>query len=76
MTRHGCDANSVQWDWAGDRRGGNGAVNNTDLALLRSAFGTVSGGANYVDFLDFKGDGAINNTDLFQFRARFGSTLP
>ena len=54
---------------------GDAAVNNTDLAAFRAAFGTVAGDPNYRAFLDFNGDGAINNTDLAQFRARFGTTI-
>ena len=55
---------------------GDKAVNNTDLAAFRTAFGTVNGDANYSSLLDFNGDGAINNTDLAQFRSRFGTVLP
>jgi probable HAF family extracellular repeat protein len=71
----GGDQSSTLFRLFGDING-DGAVNNTDLALFRSAFGTVNGNASYVDFLDFNGDGAINNTDLAQFRSRFGTILP
>lgn len=55
---------------------GDKAVNGLDLAVFRSAFGTVSSDPNYVPALDFDGDGAINSTDLTQFRNRFGVILP
>ena len=55
---------------------GDRAVNNTDLAAFRTAFGATAGQPGYLDYLDFNGDGAINNTDLAQFRVRFGTILP
>jgi len=53
---------------------GDGAVNNTDLAALRSAFGTIL--ITSLSPFDVNGDGAVNNTELAAFRARFGTVLP
>ena len=55
---------------------GDKAINGFDLTAFRNAFGSTSGDAAYVSFLDFTGDGAINGNDLTQFRSRFGVTLP
>jgi hypothetical protein len=55
---------------------GDRAVNGTDFALFRGAFGTTAGNPAYLAYLDFDGDGAINGLDFAQFRTRFGTTLP
>jgi len=55
---------------------GDATVNGFDLGAFRSAFGAVTGDANYLDYLDFDGGGAINGLDLGQFRSRFGVVLP
>jgi len=54
---------------------GDRAVNGLDLAVFRTAFGTSTGNAAFVEFLDFNADGAINGLDLPEFRNRFGTTL-
>jgi hypothetical protein len=55
---------------------GDKAVDGLDLTAFRNAFGSVSGNASYVPFLDFNGDGAIDGSDLTAFRNRFGAILP
>jgi len=55
---------------------GDRAMNLSDLAVFRGAFGTIAGDSGYLDYLDFNGDGVINLTDLTQFRNRFRAIFP
>ncbi len=55
---------------------GNGVVNAFDYAQFRPTFGSSTGQAAYLDWLDFNGDGTINAFDFGQFRNRFGAGVP
>jgi VCBS repeat-containing protein len=55
---------------------GDKAVDGFDLTAFRNAFGSVTGNAAYVNYLDFNQDGAIDGADLTAFRNRFGVILP
>jgi hypothetical protein len=57
-------------DVTGDR-----VVDASDLAFLRSAFGSVQGNPGFIAALDLNGDGVINVADLSAFRSRFGSVV-
>lgn len=55
---------------------GNGIVNAFDLGRFRPSFGSSTGQAAYVDWLDANGDGIINAFDFGQIRNRFGASVP
>lgn len=53
-----------------------GVVNAVDYGPFRNAFGSSTGQAAYVEWLDIDGDGFINAFDFARFRTRFGSGVP
>ncbi len=55
---------------------GDGTINAADFGPFRNAFGSSTGQAAYVEWLDLNGDGSINAFDFSQFRTRFGSGVP
>ncbi len=55
---------------------GDATVNAYDFGQFRPAYGSSSGGATYVSWLDFDNDGSINGFDFGMLRNRFGVTLP
>ncbi len=55
---------------------GDGTVNAADYGSFRNAFGSSTGQAAYIEWLDIDGDGFINAFDFAQFRTRFGTSLP
>jgi hypothetical protein len=54
---------------------GNGAVDLSDLAALRSAFNSSAGQAGYLAYLDADNSGSIDLADLSEFRSRFNHTV-
>jgi hypothetical protein len=54
---------------------GDAAVNALDYAKFRSAFGSSSGDAAFLDAFDFDNNFAVNAVDYAQFRLRFGKSL-
>ena len=50
---------------------GHNLVNNTDLILLRNAYGSTPASPNWNELADLNGDGIVNNTDLILLRNNF-----
>ena len=56
----------------GDADGDN-QVNASDFLILRKAYGSKLGDANYNAQADFDGDGQVNATDFLLLRQNYGS---
>ncbi len=55
---------------------GDARIDIADFGVFSLGYGTQSGQANYVGYLDFNGDGRIDIADFGQFALRFFTTLP
>jgi hypothetical protein len=54
---------------------GDAQVDDTDLAVFQSAYGSRQGTAGYLWYLDANGDGVIDSSDYAQFLARYRTRL-
>jgi minor extracellular serine protease Vpr len=53
-----------------------GKVDDQDLAIFESVFGTYSANSDYLPIADFNSDGIIDGQDLFVICSHFGETYP